>query len=121
MVTGSFNVNGWATGSSVISLGLNVWQAILAIILGNLILGACCVAFGAPGAKWHVAFPQWLPQIFGIRGYLIPMAVRIFLSFVWIATNCWYGGQCLKVFSAVPLAEFRESEDGAGGRDDDDE
>lgn len=25
MVTGSFNVGGWATGSSVISLGLNVW------------------------------------------------------------------------------------------------
>ena len=25
MVTGSFNVGGWTTGSSVISLGLNVW------------------------------------------------------------------------------------------------
>ncbi|KAK5730195.1 hypothetical protein LTR15_000129 [Elasticomyces elasticus] len=98
MVTGSFNVNGWATGSSVISLGLNVWQAILAIIIGNAILGLCCVLFGAPGAKWHIAFPQWMRQIFGIRGYMVPMAVRIFLSFVWIATNCWYGGQCLKVF-----------------------
>lgn len=25
MVTGSFNVGGWTTGSSLISLGLNVW------------------------------------------------------------------------------------------------
>lgn len=25
MITGSFNVGGWTTGSSLISLGLNVW------------------------------------------------------------------------------------------------
>lgn len=30
MVTGSFNVGGWTTGSSLISLGLNVWVSDLA-------------------------------------------------------------------------------------------
>lgn len=98
MITGSFNVGGWTTGSSIISLGLNVWQAMLAIIVANLFAALMCVLSGHPGAKWHIAFPQWMRQIWGVHGYLVPMAVRVFLSFVWISTNTWYGGQCLKVF-----------------------
>ncbi|KAL3468948.1 permease for cytosine/purines, uracil, thiamine, allantoin-domain-containing protein [Aspergillus californicus] len=97
MITGSFNVGGWTTGSSLISLGLNVWQAMLAIIIAQTFAGLLCVAGGHPGAKWHVGFPIWMKQNWGIWGYLFPMAIRVFLSFVWTATNTWYGSQCLKV------------------------
>ncbi|KAL4960009.1 nucleobase cation symporter-1 family protein [Aspergillus stella-maris] len=97
MVTGSFNVGGWTTGSSLISLGLNVWQAMLAIIIAHTFVGFVCVAGGHPGAKWHIGFPIWMRQNWGIWGYLFPMAIRVFLSFVWTATNTWYGSQCLKV------------------------
>ncbi|KAL2786967.1 permease for cytosine/purines, uracil, thiamine, allantoin-domain-containing protein [Aspergillus keveii] len=97
MITGSFNVGGWTTGSSLISLGLNVWQAMLAIIIAHTFVGLICVAGGHPGAKWHIGFPIWIKQNWGIWGYLFPMAIRVFLSFVWTATNTWYGSQCLKV------------------------
>ncbi|KAL2867511.1 nucleobase cation symporter-1 family protein [Aspergillus lucknowensis] len=97
MVTGSFNVGGWTTGSSLISLGLNVWQAMLAIIIAHTFVGLLCVAGGHPGAKWHIGFPIWMKQNWGVWGYLFPMAIRVFLSFVWTATNTWYGSQCLKV------------------------
>lgn len=39
-----------------------------------------------------------MKQVWGTWGYLFPMAIRVFLSFVWTSTNTWYGGQCLKVF-----------------------
>lgn len=97
-VTGSFNVGGWTTGSSVISLGLNVWQSMLAIIIAHTFVGFVCIAGGHPGAEWHIGFPYWMKQVWGTWGYLFPMAVRVFLSFVWTSTNTWYGGQCLKVF-----------------------
>ncbi|KAM0238274.1 hypothetical protein ACHAP5_008738 [Fusarium lateritium] len=51
MITGSFNVGGWTTGSALISLGLNVWQSMLAIIVAHSIAGLLCVAGGHPGAK----------------------------------------------------------------------
>ncbi len=98
MVTGSFNVGGWTTGSAILSLGLNVWQAMLAIIIRYIVSAISCVLMGHPGAKWHIAWPQWMRQIWGVHGYFVPMALRVFLSFVWMATNTWYGGQCLKVF-----------------------
>ncbi|KUI67734.1 Uridine permease [Cytospora mali] len=97
LVTGSFNVGGWTVGSSVISLGLNVWEAMLAIIVANVFMGFVCVLGGHCGAKWHIGFPMWMKQNWGIHGYLFPMAIRVFLSFVWTSTNTWYGGQCLKV------------------------
>ncbi|KAI1778577.1 NCS1 nucleoside transporter [Hypoxylon cercidicola] len=100
MVTGSFNVGGWTTGSSLISLGLNVWQSMLAIIIANVFIGFVCIAGGHPGAKWHIGFPIWMKQNWGIWGYLFPMAIRVFLSFVWTATNTWYGSQCLKLLFA---------------------
>ena len=73
LVTGSFNVGGWTTGSSLISLGLNVWQAMLAIIIAHTFVGFVCVAGGHPGAKWHIGFPIWMKQNWGIWGYLFPM------------------------------------------------
>ncbi|KAJ9137270.1 NCS1 nucleoside transporter [Pleurostoma richardsiae] len=97
MVTGSFNVGGWTTGSSVISLGLNVWQSMLSIIIAHTFCGLLCIAGGQPGAKWHIGFPIWMKQNWGVWGYLFPMAIRVFLSFVWTSTNTWYGSQCLKV------------------------
>ena len=97
-VTGSFNVGGWTTGSSVISLDLNVWQSMLAIVIAQTFVGFVCIAGGHPGAKWHVGFPYWMKQVWGTWGYLFPMTVRVFLSSVWTSTNTWYGGQCLKVF-----------------------
>jgi NCS1 family nucleobase:cation symporter-1 len=106
MVTGSFNVGGWTTGSSVISLGLNVWQSMLAIIIAHTFVGFVCIAGGHPGAKWHIGFPFWMKQVWGVWGYLFPMAVRVFLSFVWTATNTWYGGQCLKVFFTALWPSF---------------
>ncbi|GAB7363948.1 hypothetical protein MBLNU230_g4510t1 [Neophaeotheca triangularis] len=96
-VTGSFNVGGWTTGSSLISLGLNVWQSMLVLIIAHTFVGLICVMGGMPGAEWHIAFPHWMRQVWGIWGYLCPMTVRVFLSFVWMSTNTWYGAQCLKV------------------------
>ncbi|KAH6886839.1 NCS1 nucleoside transporter [Thelonectria olida] len=106
MVTGSFNVGGWTTGSSLISLGLNVWQSMLAIIVAHTIAGLLCVAGGHPGAKWHIGFPLWMKQNWGVWGYLFPMAIRVFLSFVWTSTNTWYGSQCLKVLLACIWPSF---------------
>ncbi|KAF9774415.1 hypothetical protein IL306_007586 [Fusarium sp. DS 682] len=108
MVTGSFNVGGWTTGSALISLGLNVWQSMLAIIVAHSIAGVLCVAGGHPGAKWHIGFPLWMKQNWGIWGYLFPMAIRVFLSFVWTSTNTWYGCQCLKVLLTCIWPSFRD-------------
>lgn len=89
VVTGSFNISGWTTGSSLISLGLNVWQSMLIVIISNVLLGIMCVVAGAPGAKWHIGFPIMNRSFWGMWGSGVPLAFRIFLSFIWTSTNTW--------------------------------
>ncbi|CAD6588364.1 MAG: hypothetical protein CYPHOPRED_004373, partial [Cyphobasidiales sp. Tagirdzhanova-0007] len=45
-----FNISGWATASSLLALGLNVWQSFLAIIIGEIIYGTQ-LWFGAECVK----------------------------------------------------------------------
>lgn len=106
VITGSFNVGGWTTASSLISLGLNVWQAMLVVIIAYVFSGFLCLAGGAPGAKWHIGFPFIQRSVWGMRGGLFPLVNRIFLSFVWTATNTWYGGQCLRTFITALWPSF---------------
>ncbi|KAL2861973.1 hypothetical protein BJX68DRAFT_260770 [Aspergillus pseudodeflectus] len=39
VVTGSFNIGSWTTGFVVIALGLKVWQVVLTVIIGNILVG----------------------------------------------------------------------------------
>lgn len=83
----------------------------IVVIVANIFMGFVCVAGGSPGATWGIGFPFWMRSIFGTRGWLFPMAIRVFLSFIWTATNTWYGGQCLKVL----LNALAPSFDSIGG------
>lgn len=107
VVTGSFNVGGWITGSSVIALGLNVWQAMLTVIIGNTLVGIICVLTGAPGAKWHIGFSILQKASWGMYGALFPIVQRIMLSFIWYSTQIWWGGQCTKTFITALWPSFR--------------
>ncbi|KAL5598295.1 uncharacterized protein BROUX77_006129 [Berkeleyomyces rouxiae] len=95
-VTGSFNIGGWITGSSLIALGLNVQQAMATVVIGHVIVGIVCVLTGAPGAKWHIGFPILQRAPWGMRGAIVPLAQRVMLSFVWYATQVYWGGQCVR-------------------------
>ncbi|KAH8697839.1 putative uracil permease [Talaromyces proteolyticus] len=97
VITGSFNIGGWTTGSSLIAYGLNVWQAMLTVIIGNVIVGFLCVMTGAPGAKWHIGFPIIQRAPWGVNGFAFVVIQRVFLACIWFSTQVYWGGQCVKV------------------------
>ncbi|OLN87637.1 Uracil permease 3 [Colletotrichum chlorophyti] len=106
VVTGSFNIGGWTTGSSLIALGLNVWQAMLTVIVGHCIVGLICVLAGGPGAKWHIGFSILQKASWGMRGALFPLVQRIMLSFIWYSTQVYWGGQCVRTFISSMAPSF---------------
>lgn len=60
----SVNISGWTGGSSLLSLGLTVGQAMAVTVVGNLLVSAAVVGTGMIGAKWCVSFLSFLSHPF---------------------------------------------------------
>ncbi|KAJ0421310.1 permease for cytosine/purines, uracil, thiamine, allantoin-domain-containing protein [Aspergillus carlsbadensis] len=106
VVTGSFNIGGWTTGSVLIALGLNVWQAVLTVIIGNILVGLLCVLSGAPGAKWHLSFAIIARSAWGVHGFRFVVIQRVFLACIWFSTQVYWGAQCVRVFLTALWPSF---------------
>jgi NCS1 family nucleobase:cation symporter-1 len=88
--------------SSLIEGGMNWWQAILTIFLGNTIVLAPMILNGHAGAKYGIPFPVLARVSFGVRGANVPAMLRAIVACGWFGIQTWIGGfalyQMLKVW-----------------------
>ena len=66
--------------SSLIQGGMNWWQAILTIFLGNTIVLIPMVLNGHAGAKYGIPFPVLVRSSFGTSGANIPALLRAIVA-----------------------------------------
>lgn len=81
--------------SSLISGGMNWWQAILTIFLGNMIVLIPMILNGHAGAKYGIPFPVLARVSFGVRGANIPAMLRAIVACGWFGIQTWIGGYAL--------------------------
>ncbi len=81
--------------SSLISGGMNWWQAILTIFLGNAIVLIPMILNGHAGAKYGIPFPVFARASFGVRGANIPAMLRAIVACGWFGIQTWIGGFAL--------------------------
>lgn len=93
---------------SMISGGMNWWQAVGTVMLGNLIVLVPMIANGHPGAKYGVPFPVLARASFGILGSHVPSVARALVACGWFGIQTWFGGfaiyQLLNVLFGGALA-----------------
>ncbi|MCW3111758.1 MAG: family nucleobase:cation symporter [Segetibacter sp.] len=78
--------------SSLIGGGMNWWQAILTIFLGNTIVLIPMILNGHAGAKYGIPFPVFARASFGVRGANIPALLRAIVACGWFGIQAWIGG-----------------------------
>ncbi len=81
--------------SSLIGGGMNWWQAILTIFLGNCIVLVPMILNGHAGAKYGIPFPVFVRASFGTRGANIPAMLRAIVACGWFGIQTWIGGASL--------------------------
>jgi len=81
--------------SSLIEGGMNWWQAILTIFLGNTIVLVPMILNGHAGAKYGIPFPVLARASFGVRGANIPAMLRAIVACGWFGIQTWIGGFAL--------------------------
>ncbi|MGC3979200.1 MAG: NCS1 family nucleobase:cation symporter-1 [Paludibacteraceae bacterium] len=81
--------------SSLIQGGMNWWQAIFTIFLGNAIVLIPMILNGHAGAKYGIPFPVLARASFGTLGANIPAMLRAIVACGWFGIQTWIGGASL--------------------------
>lgn len=80
---------------SLIGEGMNWWQALGTIVLGNLIVLVPMVLNGVPGARHGIPFPVLIRASFGTRGAVWVGLLRALVGCGWFGIQCWIGGSAI--------------------------
>src|ERR1022692_2839976 len=81
--------------SSLIGGGMNWWEAVLTIFLGNLIVLVPILLNAHAGTRYGIPFPVLCRASFGTRGANIPALLRAFVACGWFGIQSWIGGDAI--------------------------
>src|SRR5258706_2623602 len=81
--------------SGLIAGGMSWIQAVLTILLGNLIVLIPMLLNAHAGTKSGIAFPVLVRASFGVRGANIPAILRALVACGWFGIQAWIGGQAI--------------------------
>ena len=84
--------------SGLIGAGMNWWQALITILLGNTIVLVPILLNSHPGTKYGIPFPVFARASYGTYGSNLPALMRAIVACGWFGIQAWIGGQALHVF-----------------------
>jgi len=99
--------------SSIVGGGMNWWQAILTIFLGNAIVLVPILLNAHAGTRYGIPFPVLCRASFGTLGANIPALLRALIACGWFGIQAWIGGDAMhkilgifipSVAQAAPIA-----------------
>src|SRR5579863_4063262 len=88
--------------SSLITGGMNWWQAILTIFLANVIVLIPMVLNAHAGTHYGIPFPVFCRAAFGTVGANVPALLRALVACGWFGIQSWIGGNAIyKILGVV--------------------
>ena len=81
--------------SSLIGGGMNWWEAVLTIFLGNVIVLAPMLLNAHAGTLYGIPFPVYCRASFGTRGANVPAILRALVACGWFGIQTWIGGDAI--------------------------
>jgi len=96
--------------SGLIASGMNWWQAVLTVLLGNLIVLVPMVLNAHAGAKYGIPFPVLVRSSFGVRGANVPAVLRGLVACGWFGIQTWIGGQAIHAMLGIVWPSTEHSE-----------
>ncbi|HEY9685287.1 MAG TPA: NCS1 family nucleobase:cation symporter-1 [Oculatellaceae cyanobacterium] len=92
--------------SGLIASGMNWWQAIITILLGNVIVLLPILLNSHPGTKYGIPFPVFARAAYGTVGSNLPALMRAVVACGWFGIQTWIGGKALFTFVAAIVPGF---------------
>src|ERR687897_49288 len=91
----SIVITTYTLASGLIAAGMNWWQGLLTVSLGNLIVLIPILLNSHPGTKYGIPFPVLVRSSFGIRGANVAAMARALVACGWFGIQTWIGALAL--------------------------
>lgn len=88
-------------GAGLIAKGMNWWEAILTIFLGNLVVLIPMILNAHAGTRYGIPFPVFARASFGVLGANIPAMLRAFVACGWFGIQTWIGGSAINAMLVI--------------------
>ena len=82
----------YTLASGLMTAGMNWWQALLTITLGNVLVLIPMLLNAHAGTKYGVPFPVFVRASFGVRGANFAAMARALVACGWFGIQTWIGG-----------------------------
>lgn len=100
------NIPTYMMASGLITSGMNWWQALLCIWLGNTIVLVPIVLNSHAGTKYGIPFPVLARASYGVVGSNLPALMRAIIACGWFGINAWIGGQAMFTLFKALIPSF---------------
>jgi NCS1 family nucleobase:cation symporter-1 len=92
----------YTLAANMIAQGMSWWQAVLTVMLGNVIVLVPMILNGHGGTKYGVPFPVLVRASFGTSGAHVAAIARALVACGWFGIQTWIGGWAIyQIFGAL--------------------
>ena len=85
----------YTLASGLMSQGMNWWEAMVTILLGNCVVLVPMVLNAHAGTKYGISFPVLCRASFGVRGANVAAVLRAIVACGWFGIQTWIGALAL--------------------------
>ena len=101
--------------AALIQAGMNWWQALATIFLGNLLVLLPMIVNAHAGTRYGIPFPVYARASFGLSGAHVPAILRSVVACGWFGIQTWVGGLAISEIVGILWPAWRDIGGGVGG------
>jgi NCS1 family nucleobase:cation symporter-1 len=89
------NIASYMLAAGLTEQGMSPWQAVVTVLLGNLIVLVPMLLIGHAGAKHGIPYAVLVRSSFGTQGAKLPAMLRAIVACGWYGIQTWLGGSAI--------------------------
>jgi len=89
------NIASYMLAAGLTDQGMSPWQAVLTVLLGNVIVLVPMLLIGHAGAKHGIPYAVLVRASFGTQGAKLPALLRAIVACGWYGIQTWLGGSAI--------------------------
>lgn len=95
------NIASYMLAAGLTEQGMSPWQAVVTVLLGNVIVLVPMLLIGHAGAKYGIPYAVLVRSSFGTQGAKLPAMLRAIVACGWYGIQSWLGGSAIYTLANI--------------------